>query len=239
MYIEMSRISYNLMVMFIDPRLRLRHVLTFLEIAQAGSIVAAADHLGVTQPAVSKTLRELEDILGLRLFDRTGRQLRLNAVGRSFQKSAGSAVTTLARAQASIQATGQVDTRLRIGALPTAATRLMPRAAIRFRQTNPPLPGPRFHRAELVAVIAAARRPIGYGGGAHGGCRHDGRAELHPALHRRCRGGGAGGPSVEKSFQRDGRAAVSADASTARCRDRRAGSILSAQHRDGSRHPGL
>lgn len=137
MYIEMSRISYNLMVMLIDPRLRLRHILTFLEIAQAGSIVAAADHLGVTQPAVSKTLRELEDILGLRLFDRTGRQLRLNAVGRSFQKSAGSAVTTLARAQASIQATGQVDTRLRIGALPTAATRLMPRAAIRFRQTNP------------------------------------------------------------------------------------------------------
>lgn len=70
--------------MFIDPRLRLRHIMTFLEIAQAGSIVSAADHLGVTQPAVSKTLRELEDILGTRLFDRTGRQLRLNSVGRNF-----------------------------------------------------------------------------------------------------------------------------------------------------------
>tara|TARA_R110002074_G_scaffold105131_1_gene227041 strand:+ start:423 stop:1340 length:918 start_codon:yes stop_codon:yes gene_type:complete len=123
--------------MFIDPRLRLRHIMTFLEIAQAGSIVSAADHLGVTQPAVSKTLRELEDILGTRLFDRTGRQLRLNSVGRNFQKSAGSAVATLAQAQASIQGTGQVDTRLTIGALPTAATRLMPRAAIRFRQANP------------------------------------------------------------------------------------------------------
>lgn len=123
------------MVMSIDPRLRLRHITTFLEIAQAGSIVAAASRLGVTQPAVSKTLRELEDILGQPLFDRSGRRLRLNTVGQGYQKQAGSAMTTLARA--TLPMAGQAQARLTIGALPTAATRLVPQAAIRFRATHP------------------------------------------------------------------------------------------------------
>ncbi len=117
-----------------DPRLRLRHFSTFLEIAQAGSIVAAAGRLGVTQPAVSKTLRELEDILGHTLFDRTARRLQLNAAGQEFQKLAGSAMTTLARATQ--RRGGPTRTRLTIGALPTAATRLVPQAAIRFRAAH-------------------------------------------------------------------------------------------------------
>lgn len=123
--------------MKIDPRLRLRHISTFLEIAQAGSIVAAAGQLGVTQPAVSKTLRELEDILGQPLFDRTGRGLRLNNAGQQFQKLAGAAMTTLLRAQTQAQSTGQARTRLTIGALPTAATRLVPAATIRFHAAHP------------------------------------------------------------------------------------------------------
>ena len=121
--------------MNLAPRLRLRHISTFLDIAQAGSIVAAADQLGVSQPAVSKTLRELEDIIGQQLFDRVARQLRLNKAGQEFQKLAGSAMTTLLRATR--QGIGQGQTRLAIGALPTAATQLVPRAAIRFRATQP------------------------------------------------------------------------------------------------------
>lgn len=125
------------MVMNIDPRLRLRHISTFLEIAQAGSIVAAASQLGVTQPAVSKTLRDLEDILGQPLFDRAARRLRLNSAGQRFQKLAGAAMTTLLRAQMQAQSKTPARTRLTIGALPTAATRLVPAATIRFRATHP------------------------------------------------------------------------------------------------------
>ena len=126
---------YNHMVMNIDTRLRLRHISTFLDIAQAGSIVAAADQLGVSQPAVSKTLRELETIIGHQLFDRAARQLRLNKAGQEFQKLAGSAMTTLERATR--HGMGQGQARLTIGALPTAATQLMPRAAILFRAAQP------------------------------------------------------------------------------------------------------
>ena len=67
-----------------DQHLNLRHVRTFLEIARAESVSLAADRLGITQPAVSRSLKELEQMLGVRLFDRVGRRLRLNEAGRVF-----------------------------------------------------------------------------------------------------------------------------------------------------------
>jgi DNA-binding transcriptional LysR family regulator len=54
---------------------------TFLEIALAGSVVAAAGRLGLTPAAVSRTLGLLEDALGAQVFNRVGKQLVLNAAG--------------------------------------------------------------------------------------------------------------------------------------------------------------
>ncbi|MCC7040866.1 MAG: LysR family transcriptional regulator [Burkholderiales bacterium] len=63
-------------------RLRLRQVALVLAIARAGTLSAAAHEIGITQPAATKMLGELEDALGQRLFDRTGRVLVLNAAGQ-------------------------------------------------------------------------------------------------------------------------------------------------------------
>jgi len=69
----------------------------FLEVARLSSVGQAAEALAISQPAVSKTLRELEDRLGTALFERTGRRLRLTAAGRLFQKHAGLSLTELDR----------------------------------------------------------------------------------------------------------------------------------------------
>jgi LysR family glycine cleavage system transcriptional activator len=53
----------------------------FVEIAEAGSVVAAARRLALTPAAVSRTLGLLEDALGYPLFDRVGKRLALNAAG--------------------------------------------------------------------------------------------------------------------------------------------------------------
>ena len=53
------------------------------EISRYSGLHAAAQHLGMTQPAASKMLHELEDALGEPLFDRVGRGMRLNAAGES------------------------------------------------------------------------------------------------------------------------------------------------------------
>ena len=57
----------------------LRQVQAFLLTAQLGSLTRAAERMHVTQSAVSVLIKQLEAVLGVRLFDRTTRTLRLTA----------------------------------------------------------------------------------------------------------------------------------------------------------------
>lgn len=59
----------------------LRELKTFIAVARYGTFAAAGMHIGLTQSAVSAQIRKLEQALGIRLFDRTGRQALLNAGG--------------------------------------------------------------------------------------------------------------------------------------------------------------
>ena len=62
-------------------RLRMRQIALMLAIDEQRTLRAAADQLGLTQPAATKMLKELEGALGQPLFERAGRGLRLNAAG--------------------------------------------------------------------------------------------------------------------------------------------------------------
>lgn len=63
-------------------RLRMRQVALLLAIEEAGTLGGAARAIGMTQPAATKMLAELESTLGHRLFERTGRVLQINDAGR-------------------------------------------------------------------------------------------------------------------------------------------------------------
>ena len=62
-------------------RVRLRQVALLLEVRALGTLRAAAAQLGMTQPAATNMLKELESALGVRLFEREGRGLRVTAAG--------------------------------------------------------------------------------------------------------------------------------------------------------------
>lgn len=64
-------------------RLRMRQVALLLAVDAYRTLRAAAESMGMTQPAATKMLHELEDALGMPLFDRVGRGLKLNDAGRS------------------------------------------------------------------------------------------------------------------------------------------------------------
>ena len=64
---------------------QLRH---FLAVVRAGSISGAATVLGLTQQAVSKSVRSLEASVGVELLDRSGTRLRPNERGRAFAEQA-------------------------------------------------------------------------------------------------------------------------------------------------------
>lgn len=67
-----------------ERRVRLRHLHALLEIVRQKSVVQAASSLNISQPAVTKTIRELEDLLGTSLFERDGRGVRLTRQGEVF-----------------------------------------------------------------------------------------------------------------------------------------------------------
>ena len=123
--------------MDIDAHLRLRHIRCFLEVARTESVSRAAEKLHITQPAVSRTLKELEEMLGTALFDRVGRGVRLNGAGRIFQAHSAASMVELMRGRDRLSKEGGQSVRLSIGVLPTAASDLVPRAALAFREAEP------------------------------------------------------------------------------------------------------
>ena len=93
----------------VDGRIKLRHLQCFLAVAQRRSLQQAAASLSITQPAVSKTLRELEEILGVRLFDRGRHGAVPTPDGTVFMAHAGAALSALRRQPGGSEAFKLVD----------------------------------------------------------------------------------------------------------------------------------
>ncbi len=117
----------------IDSRIKFRHLQTFVEVARQKSVMKAAGVLNVSQPAVTKTIRELEQVLGVAVFERDGRGIRITRTGEAFLRHAGAALTAIRQGFDSVsQARHGLAPPIRIGALPTVSTRIMPRAIALF-----------------------------------------------------------------------------------------------------------
>jgi len=113
----------------IDNRVKFRHLQTFVEVARQKSVMKAAELLSVSQPAVTKTIRELEEVLGVDVFERDGRGIKITRYGEVFLRHAGAALTALRQGLDSVTQERFGDgPPIRVGALPTVSTRIMPRA---------------------------------------------------------------------------------------------------------------
>ena len=121
----------------LENRIKFRHLQCFLEVTRQGSVGRAADVLALTQPAVSKKLKELEEMLGVRLLERNKKGIELTQFGEVFLKYAGASVAALREGTDSIaQAQQRGKARLSVGVLPTVATSILPSAVKRFRQSG-------------------------------------------------------------------------------------------------------
>ncbi len=116
--------------------IKLRHIRAFLDAAEEGGISAAARRQGISQPALSKTLAELEAMLGAALLVRRGRRSYLSPAGENFRRHALQAVQELETAAAVVQS-GGTDQFVTIGALPTVAGSLVPSVALEFSRRRP------------------------------------------------------------------------------------------------------
>src|ERR1700692_4438746 len=67
-------------------RLRIRSLLVLVTIVDAGGVVRAADELGMTQPAVTRTIRELEQVRAVTLFGKAARAIAPTPIGASLYR---------------------------------------------------------------------------------------------------------------------------------------------------------
>ena len=119
-------------------RLRLQQLSVFEKVAEAGSILAASRELAMTQPAVSKSLHELETQLGSALFVRGQRGVVLTEFGALFQRHSKSILAELRFLAESLNEWQDGTAgRVIVGTLITAAATLLPNAIVRLRVEAP------------------------------------------------------------------------------------------------------
>ncbi|WP_255699838.1 pca operon transcription factor PcaQ [Jiella avicenniae] len=124
--------------MEIDRRIKIRHLRTFVEVARMASVGKAAELMHVSQPAVSKTLAELESVLGARLMERNRSGVSLTPVGQMFHGYASSSLAALRQGIEGVSETlAAGGPRLSVGALPSVAARIVPDAAVEMGRIAP------------------------------------------------------------------------------------------------------
>lgn len=121
-------------------KLTLRQIELFQAVVEHGNFSRAAERMNTTQPALSQAVRDLEQVVGARLFDRTTRRVDLTEAGRAFAASALSGLGAIERAVAQVQDLSNLRTgRLRIAAPPLLAATALPRFIRRAARQFPHL----------------------------------------------------------------------------------------------------
>jgi DNA-binding transcriptional LysR family regulator len=123
---------------FLKARLKTRQLLLLIALDDYRNIHRAADELHMTQPAASKQIKDLEDMLAVRLFDRLPRGMEPTIYGETMIRHARMALTSLSLAHDDIVAlkaglAGQVE----VGVIMAPAMALLPRAIARIKEQAP------------------------------------------------------------------------------------------------------
>src|SRR5438105_11139282 len=148
-----------------DPMLY-AHLESFIEVARQGNVSRAAQTLFLTQPAITARLKSLEGDLGVELFVRTHRGMRLTDAGRAFLPYAERTIATVDEGRQLLANLRQGTIgALVIAAAPAVSTYVLPRALHAFRTTHPNVRlGVRTgHTEEVLDMVLRGEAHIGVG----------------------------------------------------------------------------
>lgn len=139
--------------------MELREIRTFLQIAQKQSFSKAAEALGYSQAAVTVQIKQLEEELGIHLFDRLGKKTVLTHHGEIFYRYAVTILGTVADAKKAVSASTELSGDLTIGTIESICESIFPASfkeipsalPERLREHRSGLPGCSFgpHEQEL------------------------------------------------------------------------------------------
>lgn len=119
--------------------MEIRHFRYFLSVARLGHFTRAAEQLGIAPPTLSRQIQDMERQLGVRLFERSQREVCLTAAGEALLPEAEQAVRQFDAAQLGAQRAGRGDVgRIELGYVASAAfSGLLQQQVTRFSQSHP------------------------------------------------------------------------------------------------------
>src|SRR5215212_6851092 len=127
--------------------MELRHLRYFVAVAEEENVTRAASRLHVSQPPLSRQIHDLEDELGVPLFERGAKSLRLTEAGRLFLNEARAVLERAEQAASAVKALGSGLTgELNIGYAPSLAVDVLPRALRNLQRDAPKI---RVHLHDL------------------------------------------------------------------------------------------
>lgn len=144
------------------------HSLTYFQkAAELQHITRAAGELHVAQPSLSRTITRLEEELGVRLFDRSGKNIHLNEYGKVVQRHAGQILREIEDIKAEIDELKGVENQV-VTISMYACSKLLPRMIIAFKKEYPKSrlhitqdDAPTFQQKESDLLIYSSMQPGG------------------------------------------------------------------------------
>jgi len=135
----------------------LRHLRYFVAVAQMENVSRAALKLHVSQPALSRQIRDLEDEIGFCLLERTAKSVRLTEAGRVFLNDARALLQQAAEAVKKARAVaGAEPAELHVGYSPAPFAHVLPKALRAFQSAMPDV-HVRLHDLSYQAILAGMR----------------------------------------------------------------------------------
>ena len=118
--------------------MELRHLRYFVAVAEEENVSRAALKLHVSQPGISRQIRDLEDEIGFQLFERSAKSVRLTAAGKVFLAEARG---VLQRASEAVEkartVSGGTGGEISIGYAPSLTVQILPQALRKFQEQFP------------------------------------------------------------------------------------------------------
>jgi len=119
-------------------QLKLRELRVFQSVADHGSFRRAAETLHISQPAITTTIAELEELLGVRLFDRSPKGIQLTLHGANFLRRAEAVFGELRLAAEDLQSVSDgLQGTLHIGTVPMPASGIVPATVFEMQERFP------------------------------------------------------------------------------------------------------
>lgn len=116
--------------------MELRHLRYFVAVAEERNFTRAAQRLHIAQPPLSRQIQQLEETLGVQLFERNSRPLKLTETGKFFYSHAVQLLAQTAELESMTRRAGNIERSLSVGFVGSTLYGMLPKIIRRFRDEN-------------------------------------------------------------------------------------------------------